>query len=207
MDPTPRQLAALGRRDPALGRVMKRLPAFPGFPHGRPSQSHFHAIARSILFQQVTTHVGRVIHGRMCELTPGPRFPRPADVLVLGDELLRSAGLSRNKATSILDLAERVEDGRLRMRAIGRLPDQEIIERLVEVRGVGVWTAQMFLIFRLGRLDVMPVGDLGVQEGVLRLDGLAERPTPVQLEERARVWEPLRSVGAWFMWRLSEGRR
>ncbi len=104
------------------------------------------------------------------------------------------------------DLATKTVNGDLGLRSIGRYPDQEVITRLISVRGVGEWTAQMFLIFKLGRLDVMPCGDLGVQEGLRILDGMEERPEPEQLLARAEVWRPLRSVAAWFLWRLTDDR-
>jgi 3-methyladenine DNA glycosylase/8-oxoguanine DNA glycosylase len=115
---------------------------------------------------------------------------------------MRGAGLSRAKLTAVRDLADRAESGALRLQGLGRLPDDAILERLVQVRGIGPWTAQMFLMFKLGRLDVLPVGDLGVQEGLRILDGRKERPGPVEVEERGAVWAPLRSVATWIMWRL-----
>jgi DNA-3-methyladenine glycosylase II len=134
----------------------------------------------------------------------GRRFPTPSEALALGESTLRSVGLSRAKTRCILDLADRVESGRLKLRSIGRLPDQEIIERLTEVWGIGVWSAQMFLIFQLGRLDVMPCGDLGVQEGLRRLDGLEDRPAPADVLARAECWKPLRSVASWVLYRVCD---
>ena len=115
---------------------------------------------------------------------------------------MRGAGLSRAKLAAVRDLADRAESGALRLQGLGRLPDDAILERLVQVRGIGPWTAQMFLMFKLGRLDVLPVGDLGVQEGLRILDGRKARPGPVEVEERGAVWAPLRSVATWIMWRL-----
>lgn len=208
MKPTARQLSALARRDPVLGRALKRVPPFPGFPEGAASvqRSHFHALARAIVYQQLAGAAARTIHARLCALTPGPGFPRAEEVLRLPDAALRGAGLSGNKLAALRDLAGRVESGALRLRSIGRLPDEEIIERLVEVRGIGVWSAQMFLMFRLGRLDVMPSDDLGVREGLRRLDGLAERPAPKAVLARSEPWRPLRSVASWVLWRLTETR-
>jgi DNA-3-methyladenine glycosylase II len=179
--------------------------AYPGFPEPRlaRNQSHFAALAHSIVFQQLAGAAARSIHGRVVALTPGARFPNPVDFGALSDEALRGAGLSRGKLASLRDLSERCCDGRLALHGIGRLDDDAIIEHLTQVRGIGVWTAQMFLMFRLGRLDVMPAGDLGVQEGLRRLDGLDERPSPRELEARAQVWAPLRSVASWTLWRLT----
>lgn len=203
--PTRAALAALRRRDPVLARAMDATRPYPGFPepHLARNQSHFAALAHSIVFQQLAGAAARSIHGRVVALTPGPRFPNPDAFDTLSDAALRGAGLSRGKLASLRDLAARCRDGRLGLHGIGRLDDHEVIERLTQVRGIGVWTAQMFLLFRLGRLDVMPAGDLGVQEGLRLLDGLAQRPSPRELEERARIWAPLRSVATWTLWRLT----
>lgn len=183
---------------------MRRLPPFPGFPDAgvRRVGTCYQYLARSILYQQLAGAAAATIHARVCALTPGPRFPTPAELAGLSDARLRGAGLSRNKAAALRDLAAHVADGRLRFARIARLADERAIEELSAVRGVGRWTAQMFLIFRLGRLDVVSEGDLGVQEGLRRLDGLDERPGPRELERRAEAWRPLRSVGTWTMWRL-----
>jgi 3-methyladenine DNA glycosylase/8-oxoguanine DNA glycosylase len=167
---------------------------------------HFHALARSIVYQQLATQAAATIYGRVRDLTPAAGFPTTHQVLALSDDELRGAGLSRNKARAMKDLATKTVNGDLGLRSIGRYPDQEVITRLISVRGVGEWTAQMFLIFKLGRLDVMPCGDLGVQEGLRILDGMEERPEPEQLLARAEVWRPLRSVAAWFLWRLTDDR-
>lgn len=167
-------------------------------------QSHFAALARAILFQQVTTKAATTIHRRVCALTPGPRFPRPERMPELARGALRSAGVSAPKQRSLLDLAERVLDRRLTLGGIGRLSDEAIIEHLVSVRGIGVWSAQMFLMFRLGRLDLMPSTDLAIQQGIKNIDGLAERPTPRQVDARSENWAPLRSVAAWALWRSTD---
>ncbi len=208
MRPTPAALRALARRDPVLGAVVRRVSPFPGFPTGGARRgTHWEALTRAIVYQQLAGKAAATIHGRVCALTPGSRFPRPEEVRDLADDALRGAGLSRAKLASLRDLAARLEDGRLVLRAIGRLSDDDIVERLVAVRGIGVWSAQMFLMFRLGRLDVMPSGDLGVQEGLRILDGLDARPRPRELALRAAVWAPLRSVAAWTLWRLVEETR
>ncbi len=206
MRPTEAQIAALGRRDPVLGAAMKSLPAFPDLPFPSFRGPHFHVLARAIIYQQVATQAATTIYGRVRELSPGPRFPTPEQMLTLSDERLRAAGLSRNKIRAIRDLATKIVSGELRLRGIGRHGDEEIIRRLTTVWGIGEWTAQMFLIFKLGRLDVMPAGDLGVQEGLRVLDGLDGRPSPDALLRRAEAWRPLCSVAAWFLWRLTDTR-
>jgi len=206
MKPSPAELRALARRDPALGRAMKRVPPFPTFPDAaqRVQRTHFHALARAIVFQQLAGAAARTIHGRVCALTPGPHFPRPTEILTLPDDRLRGAGLSRNKLLALRDLAGKIESGELDLIRIARRTDERIVEELVQVRGIGEWSAQMFLIFRLGRLDVMPTTDLGVREGARRLDDLKERPTPKELLARSESWRPLRSVASWVLWRLTE---
>ena len=205
MNPGPAPMRALARRDPVLGAAMRRLPRYPGFPDAaRRRRSHFEALARAIVYQQLAGKAAATIFGRVCALTPGPKLPKPEELLALPEQALRGAGLSRNKLAALLDLAGLVADGRLRTRSLIHQPDEEVVSRLVEVRGIGVWTAQMFLMFQLGRLDVLPTGDLGVQEGLRRLDELAERPGPKALEARGEVWTPLRSVASWYLWRLAD---
>ncbi len=205
MQPTPAQLRALRRKDPALAAAMKRLERFPGFPtsHYR-KRTHYEALARAIVFQQLAWKAADTIWNRVVALTPGPRLAPPPELLTLPEPALRGAGLSRNKMLALQDLARHVEDRRLPLRSIGRQPDAQVMEELVAVRGIGPWTAQMFLIFKLGRLDVLPAADLGVQEGLRRLDKLERRPTPNELEQRGEAWAPLRSVAAWYLWRLAD---
>ena len=204
MRPTEAQITALRRRDPVLGAAIPRLPPFPEVPVKSFRGPHFHVLARSIVYQQLATKAAATIYGRVRELSPGPGFPTPEQMLALSEERLRAAGLSGNKTKAIRDLATRIVSGDLRLRGIGRHDDEEIIRRLTTVWGIGEWTAQMFLIFKLGRLDVMPSGDLGVQKGLRVLDGLDERPSAQALLARAEVWRPLCSVAAWFLWRLTD---
>jgi DNA-3-methyladenine glycosylase II len=206
MRPSRSQLAALARRDPSLAAARRRVRPFPDFPAAGPPEvrSHFDSLARAIVHQQVSTRAAETIWGRVCATTPGRGLARPPQLLELSPETLRAAGLSGAKQLALRDLAERVVDGRLRLRSLHRLSDEEVVEHLTSVRGIGEWTAQMFLLFRLGRLDVMAPGDMGLQEGLRRLDGLAERPSPQQLLERAEAWRPLRSVACWVLWRLLE---
>ena len=209
MKPTPAELRALARRDPLLARAWRTLPPFPGFPlRGHPRQrSHYAALSSAIVYQQLSTKAAETIWKRVCALEGGAQFPAPDRLLAQSDERLRGAGLSRAKVAALRDLCQRIEDGRLPLARLRRLSDERVIEELVEVRGIGRWSAQMFLMFRLGRIDVVAEGDLGVQEGLRLLDGLAERPGPREVLERARAWSPLASVGCWYMWRLVESRR
>jgi 3-methyladenine DNA glycosylase/8-oxoguanine DNA glycosylase len=199
-------MAALRRRDPVLGAAIKHLPSFPNFPVGVLRGPYFHVLARSIIYQQLATRAAATIYGRVRKLGPGPRFPTPAQMLALSDEELRGAGLSGNKAKALRELASKIVSGELRLKGIARHDDEEVIRLLSTVWGIGEWTAQMFLIFKLGRLDVMPSGDLGVQNGLRILEGLDGRPSPDALLLRAEVWRPLRSVAAWYLWRLTDTR-
>lgn len=203
--PAPKQLRELAGRDPVLGEAMERVQPYPGFPDGTLVEgSHFQALARSVLFQQLAGAAARTIYARACALTPGPAFPTAAECLVLPDERFREVGLSAAKTRAVKDLAAKSEDGSVRLDDVARMTDDEIVAMLSAVWGIGEWTAQMFLIFRLGRLDVMPAGDLGVREGARRLDGLKERPSPAAVLERAQVWRPLRSVATWVLYRLCD---
>lgn len=205
MKVTPAQLRALKRRDPRLGSYIERVDRFPNFPAGDYKRlTHFESLARSITYQQLSGKAAGTIWKRVCALGDSRGFPKPAELLDMEEEVLRGAGLSHNKWLALRDLAERHLDGRLSLRSVARRPDEEVIDELVAVRGIGVWTAQMFLMFKLGRLDVMAPGDLGLQEGMKRLDELGERPTPKELEARAQDWAPLRSVASWTLWRLLE---
>ena len=203
--PTPTQLRELQKRDPKLATVLKRLGPFPGFPEvSKKRQTHFESLTRAIVFQQLAYKAADTIYHRACALTPGPRFPLAEEVRTLDFEVMRGAGLSRAKTLALKDLSEHVLDGRLKLSSLGRYSDAHIIEQLTAVRGIGAWTAQMFLMFKLGRLDVFPINDLGVQEGARILDKKQQRPTAKELAARGAVWAPLSSVAAWLMWRLAD---
>jgi len=204
LKPAPKDLRALARRDPVLGAAMRHVAKFPGFPASGHYRSHYDALTHAIVFQQLAGKAAATIHGRVCALTPGRHFPAAAELLALPDAKLRGAGLSRNKLRAVRDLSARIESGALLLARIARLSDERVIEQLIAVYGIGVWSAQMFLMFRLGRLDVMPIDDLGVREGAKRLDGLAERPTPKALLARAEAWRPLRSVATWILYRVAD---
>ena len=164
-------------------------------------RSHYELLARSIVFQQLSGKAAGTIFARVCALGVARRFPPPPELLGLRDEALRGAGLSRQKIAALRDLATRVVDGRLRLTRVSRLGDEAVIDQLCQVRGIGRWTAQMFLMFRLGRLDVLPVDDLGVRKGLMLVDGGSELPSPKELERRGERWRPFRSVACWYLWR------
>jgi DNA-3-methyladenine glycosylase II len=188
--------AEVARRDHVMAGLMQRTGPF-RLP--KPTTDHFAALAESILYQQLAGAAAAAIHGRFVALFDGHLSPEA--VLALPEERLRGAGLSGSKATSIRDLAAKVADGTVPLGRIGRLPDQKIIERLTVVRGIGRWTAEMFLIFQLRRLDVWPVDDYGVRKGYSLAYGLPELLTPKQLQGEGDRFGPFRTVVAWYCWR------
>lgn len=168
-----------------------------------PTQSLFAALTRSIVYQQLSGKAAATILGRVRALFYPKRFPTPADILAAPVQQLRSAGLSAAKAAALKDLARLTRDGTVPTLArVRQMPDAEIVERLTAVRGIGPWTVEMLLIFRLGRPDVLPVTDLGVRKGFAVTYGLGERlPTADELTRRAERWRPYRSVASWYLWR------
>jgi DNA-3-methyladenine glycosylase II len=193
----------LARRDPILADLIARVgPASLVSRRRRSADDHFAALAESILYQQLAGAAAAAIHGRFVALFDG--LPTPGAVLALPVETLRGVGLSGAKAASIRDLAEKIESGVVQLDKVARLPDDEIVRELSLVRGIGRWTAEMFLIFRLGRLDVWPVDDLGVRKGYARLYGLAVPPKPKELDALGERYRPYRSVAAWYCWRAAD---
>lgn len=190
----------LAARDQRLGVVIDAVGPCPLAP--RSLRSPFQALARSIVFQQLSGKAAETIHGRFAALMPDG-VPKPEAVLDLDDVALRGAGLSRNKAVAIRDLAHKTLDGTVpHTRRLRAMSDAEIIERLTCVRGVGRWTVEMLLIFTLGRPDVLPVTDLGVRKGFMKAYAKRKLPTPEQLARAGRRWAPHRSVAAWYFWRV-----
>lgn len=163
----------------------------------------FEALLEAIVHQQLRTKVAATIHGRVMALFEDAALVTPELLLKVPDALLRGAGLSGNKLAAMRDLAGKCREGAVpRRKELEKLPDAEIIERLTSVRGIGAWTAQMFLIFRLGRPDVMPSGDFGVRKAFGLLYRKSGRmPTPSALEKHGRLWAPYRTVASWYLWR------
>ena len=162
----------------------------------------FQGLLKSIVHQQLAGKAAQTIHGRLLALLPQKADEQPAALLALHDAALRSAGLSRSKALSVRDLAQRTVSRQIpARRQLARLADRDVIEVLVQTRGVGRWTAEMILIFWLGRPDVLPVHDLGVRKGYALAYRKRELPTPDELERRGKRWQPYRSVAAWYFWR------
>jgi len=186
-------------RDPRFAPVVEAVgPVTPGPRH----PSAFASLAAAIIHQQLAGRAAQTIHGRFVEILGGRVT---ADRVLLADpERLRGAGLSRNKLAAVVDLARKAADGRVPLRGLGRLPDDQVLARLVQVRGIGPWTARMFLMFHLHRPDVWPAGDLGVRNGWARIHGLAEAPRSGALARMAEHLRPWRSAAAWYCWRALE---
>jgi DNA-3-methyladenine glycosylase II len=191
---------ALIEADPGLARLIEQVGDC-GI-RTKTSRAPFAALVESIAYQQITGHAASRILGRVVAIYRPRRFPRPEDLLATPDEALRAAGLSRTKVASMKDLASRCLDGTVPpLRTLRRLEDAEIVERLTAVRGIGPWTVEMLLMFRLGRGDILPATDYGVRKGfqlTFRTRGL---PTPKQILRRGERWRPYRSVAAWYLWR------
>jgi len=185
--------AEVAGRDPALAAVIARVG--PVRLRSRNPDGAFGALVRAIAFQQLAGAAAAAIHGRVRALVDGPLTPEA--VLALPEETLRGAGLSAAKTASIRDLAARTAGGELDLSGTGRMTDSEIVARLSQVRGIGPWTAEMFLLFELRRVDVWPIGDLGVRLGWGLAHGLDVAPTPAQLTALGEPLRPVRSVAAW----------
>ncbi|MCA8947320.1 MAG: DNA-3-methyladenine glycosylase 2 family protein [Planctomycetes bacterium] len=195
--------AHVAKRDKRLGKVMRN------WSHARlePKRlaSPFHALMRAIIYQQLSGKAAATIHGRVLDLFPSKRHVAPAGILELSDTQLRGAGVSGNKVKALRDLAQRTIAGEIPSFAkLKRLSDDEIIERITAVHGIGRWTVEMLLIFQLGRPDVLPIDDLGVRKGYAIAHGLDVLPTPKELAVLAEKWKPFRSVGSWYCWRATE---
>jgi DNA-3-methyladenine glycosylase II len=189
----------LRKSDPVLSAIIERVGAY-GIQFREPD---FGTLVRSIVYQQLSGRVAKVILDRLLAAVGGDITP--AKILALRPARMRKLGLSTQKTAYIRDLARHTRDGKLVFQELHALSDQEVIDRLTQVKGIGVWTAQMFLMFALRRHDVLPTGDLGVRNAIRKAYGLSELPTPAQIEELARNWRPWCSVASWYLWRSLEG--
>ncbi len=188
------------KRDPNLAPLISQH----GPPTFQPERNTFRALSQSIIYQQLSGKAAASIWDRFLDLFPKRRFPTPAYFLTVPLSRLRSAGLSTQKATYLLDLATKFCDGTLRPRKFSSMTDEEIAEHLIQVKGIGRWTVDMFLIFALNRLDVLPLGDLGIRNGFKKLYNLRKEPTPAKMIALAEPWRPYRTVAAWYLWRAIE---
>ncbi|HEV3410230.1 MAG TPA: DNA-3-methyladenine glycosylase [Chthoniobacterales bacterium] len=195
----------LSSSDPRLAALIAR--AKPFAPRPAVLVRPFDALAESIAYQQLSGKAAATIWGRVKALYGRRKWLDPKAVLETPDEKLRACGLSRSKTAALKDLAAKTIDGTVPRSgaALAHMSDDEIIERLTQVRGIGRWTVEMMLLFELGRLDVWPVTDYGVQKGYAKTFGKRKLPTPKQLQRAGEKWRPYRSVAAWYFWRALEG--
>ncbi len=191
-----RATAYVAEVDPAFEPLIKAVGPFKTRP---PDGDPFNALARAIVYQQLAGRAAHAIHTRFLGLFDGK--PTADAILRTSMEQLKSVGLSTNKALSVLDLAAKTADGTVPLERIEELQDQEVIDRLTAVRGIGRWTAEMFLLFHLRRLDVWPVDDYGVRKGFATIHHMAEAPAPKALQPLGDIYRPYRSVAAWYCWR------
>ncbi|MGH9040268.1 MAG: DNA-3-methyladenine glycosylase family protein [Acidimicrobiia bacterium] len=200
--PSPAQAAAeLAARDPVMAKLVEA--TGPPKLTGRRQPDHFSALCESVVYQQLAGKAAAAIYGRLCTALGGT--PTPDGIIAADDTTLRSAGLSGAKAACLRALAEATTSGRLVLgTGLTRMGDDELVDQLSAVRGIGRWTAEMFLIFSLGRLDVWPVGDYGVRKGYAAAYGLPDLPTPRQLMPLGDAFRPYRTVAAWYCWRAAE---
>jgi DNA-3-methyladenine glycosylase II len=190
----------LMRRDPILAPVIRK------YRHrsllDAPAMDPFPALVRTITSQQISTKAAATIHGRLVALVSGG--VTPASIAALTDEQMRQAGLSRQKIAYLRDLAEKVTSGALPIASLHELTDDEVIAAIVKVKGLGRWSAEMFLMFRLRRPDVLPVDDLGIVTAIMRLYGLRKKPKADRIKKIGEAWRPYRTVACWYLWRSLE---
>jgi DNA-3-methyladenine glycosylase II len=197
---SPKAVGALRAADGVLARLIDEHGALVrrDLKQERPGDA-YGALLRSIVGQQLSTRAARTIYGRMLELFDG-HAPTPLQLLAANPDDIRAAGLSRPKINYLRDLAQHVEDGELELERLDDLPDEEVIEQLTAVKGIGEWSAHMFLMFHLGRPDVLPVGDQGIRRAVQVQYGLRKLPDPKRLEKIARPWRPYRTLACLYLW-------
>jgi DNA-3-methyladenine glycosylase II len=183
--------------DPLLKPVIERV----GLCTIRPNTNYYQELVDAIISQQLSVHAARSIENRFRDLFDGT-FPTPEQIMELDVETLRGIGFSRAKANYVLDLAQHVIDGRVRFDHLDNCSNEAVITELTAVKGIGVWTAHMFLMFCMGRPDILPAGDLGIRNGIRALYSLDDAPTPDQITEIARQnnWHPYESIASWYIW-------
>lgn len=189
----------IGKADPVMRDIVKRVGPYDIEVRGAP----YEALLRAILYQQLAGPAAAAIERRFLGLF-GDRIPASHELAVATDEWLRTAGVSRQKAGYMRSLAEHFDAGTLSDRHLRKAADEEVIERVTQVKGIGRWTADMLLLFCLGRPDVLPVGDLGVRASMRTAYGLEDLPTPAEMEEIAEPWRPYRSAATWYLWRRGD---
>ena len=188
------------RRDPVLASVIKKHRT--RSPLDLPALDPFPALVRTITAQQISTKAAATIHGRLIGFMP--KGVTPGALLGLTDEQFRQAGLSRQKIAYLRDLAAKVTSGELQVGTLHELEDEAVIDAIVKVKGLGRWSAEMYLMFRLRRPDVLPVGDLGIVTAIQRLYGLRKKPKAARIIKIGEAWRPYRTIACWYLWRSLE---
>jgi DNA-3-methyladenine glycosylase II len=197
-------IRALCRADRHLARIIRKVGSFP--TKRQKPQEPYRSLLQSIVYQQLAGKAAATIFGRVKALGAGD-FPTPEEILAMDDTKLRGAGLSRQKIAAVKDLAAKTLDGTVPTLAkLRRMSEEEIHARLVQVRGIGEWSVQMFLMFRLGRPDVLPINDLGIQKGFQHVYKLEATPKPKIILEHGERWRPYRSIASWYLWRAVDQR-
>ncbi len=190
----------LRQSDPVLARIMKSAPPF----NLRLQRGYFRFLVKAIMYQQLAGPAARTIFNRFKALYPDKNFPTAQDIAQTSDQKLRSAGLSRQKISYLRDLSQKSLNGTLKLKGYTRMTDEEVLQNVTTVKGIGTWTGQMLLIFSLGRLDILPTGDWGFVKGVRDAYGFKSAPQPRTIEKLAKKWKPYRSVATWYLWHFKD---
>lgn len=192
-------LRVLCRNDPALARVVRSVGPFTL----KPDPGGYEILVRSILSQQISVAAARTIRGRLQSLLPAGKLTAK-NIDALSDDQLQSAGVSRQKQAYLRHLTSCTLDGTINFRRIAKVSDEDAVEELIQVKGIGRWTAQMFLMFSLGRIDVFAPDDLGLRNAIQKLYELPEKPSHSELEQHSEKWRPYRTIASWYLWRSLE---
>ncbi len=184
------------KKDPKLARIIELV----GEYQIRTSRNYYESLVEAIITQQLAGSAAKAISNRFRSLY-GKSFPKPIDVINTSDSKLRKTGLSRMKIKYIKELSKAIEAKKLKIRSLSKLSDEEVVEQLTQVKGIGRWTAEMFLIFSLGRMDVLPVGDLGLRKGIQLYNSADELPNAAEIEKLGEKWRPYRTVATWYLWK------
>ena len=194
-------LSELRKTDCRMGRLIDEF----GEAEFNTISNYYESLVRSIVYQQLSGKAAATIYGRFKGMFSLDAFPQPKDVLEIPHESLRSVGLSNQKANYIRDLSEKWDGGEIDLSNVESMSDEEISTELIKVKGIGQWTADMFLMFTLVRPDVFPFGDLGIQKGFMILNKMDRLPKPNEMEKEAEQWRPYRTVAAWYLWKIVDG--
>lgn len=187
------------KKDPKFAKIIKQV----GDYNVKITKNRYQSLVEAIIAQQLSGSAAKSILKKFKNLYK-TKFPKPIEVIKTSDSKLCSVGLSKMKASYIKDLSKKIEENQLNMRKISSQSDEYIIEHLTSVRGIGRWTAEMFLIFSLGRLDVLPVGDLGLKKGIQLMYSFNKLPNEKEIEKLAETWRPYRTVATWYLWKSLE---